>query len=219
MCGLCKGGDRSATCVEPTGDGNNEDPLCNLKYTAFTFIDGKFYAFQGSKLWRFRGNGRLISNRKGDKAKKFFKKLPKSPAGAFVYANGNVGFVKGSMIYVYSGKTLVSGYPKTLESLGLPKNFKAAFHRPDEGKGGKTYFMKGDKVWRYDEAKERLDSAYPKLINGVFPGLRSDPSGAFHDGEGTLHVVFSKKYFTVSEDNSISSKSKPISGKLRIPDC
>lgn len=103
------------------------------------------------------------------------------------------------MIYVYSGKTLVSGYPKTLESLGLPKNFKAAFHRPDEGKGGKTYFMKGDKVWRYDEAKERLDSAYPKLINGVFPGLRSDPSGAFHDGEGIFnffYVIYEFDFFS-----------------------
>lgn len=44
--------------------------------------------------------------------------------------------------------------------------------------------MKGDKVWRYDESKERLDNGYPKLLADVFPGLRSDPSGAFIDGEG-----------------------------------
>lgn len=218
MCGLCKGGDQSIPC-ETSGDGGAGDDICNIKFSAFVYIAGKLYAFEGKQVWRFRGDGRLISDRAGDKARKYFKKLPKSPAGAFVLANGNVGFVKGSKIYRYAGKSLVQGYPKTLASLNLPKNFKAAFHRPEQGSSGKTYFMKGEQIWRLDEARQRLDNGYPKRIADVFPGAKNNPTGAFVNDNGVIHFVYGRKYYKVSSDNSVTSKAKTLTAKYRLPEC
>lgn len=88
----------------------------------------------------------------------------------------------GNEYYKYNGLELVAGFPKPIKTLDprLPANLDAVI---GYSKFSKTYFIKGRKVWRFDELKQQVDEGYPTNIKRVFPGVPSPVSSAFvHNG-------------------------------------
>lgn len=67
----------------------------------------------------------------------------------FERGDGNIVFFVGDKYYVFSGVTLVHGYPKPLTHLGLPDTLKQVDGAMVWGHNGKTYFFSGEDYWRY----------------------------------------------------------------------
>ena len=85
---------------------------------------------------------------------------------------------QGNKYYKYDGLSLLHGYPQPDIRFGseLPSNLDAVI---GFNHYSKTYFIKGRKVWRFDETQKRVDDGYPINIKKVFPGVPSPVSSAF----------------------------------------
>ena len=45
----------------------------------------------------------------------------------------------------------------------------------------KTYFFKGELVWRFDEVRKTVDSGWPYRIGRAWRGVPNGVTAAFHD--------------------------------------
>ena len=65
----------------------------------------------------------------------------------------------------------------------LPTSITGVLHNRENGQ---TDFLRGNKVWRYDEIEKQLMKGFPKRTNpSVFPRLPKKPNGAFFDKHST----------------------------------
>ncbi|KAE8288061.1 Collagenase 3 [Larimichthys crocea] len=92
-------------------------------------------------------------------------------------------FKTGQRVWAFSGYDLVSGYPKSISSFGLPESVKkidAALYDVDSRK---TLFFVGNEYYSYDEAKKTMDQGFPKRVDETFSGLTGKVTAAFqHSG-------------------------------------
>ncbi|CAN9501532.1 unnamed protein product [Ophioblennius macclurei] len=86
---------------------------------------------------------------------------------------------KGRQVWAFRGYDLVSGYPKPISSVGLPKTTKkvdAALYDVDSRK---TLFFVGSDYYSYDEATKTMDAGFPKPVDETFSGMTSQVTAAF----------------------------------------
>ena len=98
----------------------------------------------------------------------------------------------GEKYYLYDGRVAETPkggmqIKKGLSS-SLPKSITAALHNQDDGT---TDFIRGKKVWRFDEISRELVDGFPKRLNTeIFPEVPNKPTAAFLDKFGMFYIAF-----------------------------
>uniref|UniRef100_A0AAY4EZJ5 72 kDa type IV collagenase n=1 Tax=Denticeps clupeoides TaxID=299321 RepID=A0AAY4EZJ5_9TELE len=112
-------------------------------------------------------------------------------------------FFAGDEMYIYSASTLERGYPKKISSIGLPSDL----HRVDAafsfGKSKKTYIFAGNKFWRFNEAKKKMDPGFPKLIADAWNGVPDNIDAAFSLNQNGFSYFFKDSYYLKLDDSSL----------------
>ncbi|NXF12850.1 MMP14 protein, partial [Smithornis capensis] len=126
-------------------------------------------------FWRVRG-GRVLAGYPLPIGH-FWAGLPSGIDAAYERGDGKFVFFKGSRHWVFEEGVLAPGYPRALSELGrgVPTDRldAALLWLPS----GNTYLFRGDKYYRYNEARGAVDPDYPKSID-VW-GVPPSPRGAF----------------------------------------
>ncbi|XP_035536060.1 collagenase 3-like [Morone saxatilis] len=173
---------------DPTED-PNPDPLPNprdeqcsreLVFDAATSIRGDLFFFKNGYYWRksttFQGIRLIKVNTK-------WPRIQYVDAAFEVPNKDAVYLFEGSQywgIRAYA-KTIISGYPKSITSLGLPSSVSkvdAAVYVPSTKK---TLFFVNNQYWSYDEGRNQMDLGYPRSITQDFPAIGSKVDAAFEN--------------------------------------
>ncbi|XP_032390192.1 collagenase 3 [Etheostoma spectabile] len=144
---------------------------------AVTTQRGEMLFFKDSFFWRSSSQSNtpqlsLITS--------FWPNAPPNIDAAYESQQSDRVFLfKGVKVWAFSGYDLVSGYPKTLSSFGLPKSVKKIDAALYDAESGKTLFFVGSSYYSYDEAKKTMDQGFPKQVDQTFSGLTSKVTAAF----------------------------------------
>ncbi|XP_042270399.1 uncharacterized protein LOC121898933 [Thunnus maccoyii] len=167
----------------------NPDPLPNprdeqcsreLVFDAATSVRGDLYFFKNGYYWRKSTSFRGI---------RLIKVSTKWSGINHVDAAFEVPYK--DVVYLFEGrqywgiranaKTKISGYPKSITTLGLPSSVSkvdAAVYVPTTRK---TLIFVNNQYWSYDEARNQMDYGYPRYITQDFPGIGSKVDAAFEN--------------------------------------
>uniref|UniRef100_A0A670YEE4 Collagenase 3 n=1 Tax=Pseudonaja textilis TaxID=8673 RepID=A0A670YEE4_PSETE len=86
---------------------------------------------------------------------------------------------KVSYYYIYQGDYLLPGYPKSIHSLGLPKDVTKIDAAVFSANEKKTYYFSLDRYWSYDENSKTMKRK-PQRIQDGFPGISGKIDAVFH---------------------------------------
>lgn len=100
------------------------------------------------------------------------------------------GPVTGRHYYVFSGNTLLHGYPKSLTELGLPEELDHVDAAAVWGHNSATYIFSGTVYWKYDNKTDKMELDYPRDMS-IWKGVGYNINAAFqwHDGERILYAT------------------------------
>ncbi|XP_037632446.1 matrix metallopeptidase 30 [Sebastes umbrosus] len=171
---------------EPTED-PNPDPLPNpgneqcsrdLVFDAATSIRGELYFFKNGYYWRKSARGIRLT-----KVSRKWSRINSVDAAFEVPSKDVVVLFEGRQywgIRAYA-KTIMSGYPKSLTSLGLPSSVNKVDAAVYVATTGKTLIFVNNQYWSYDERRNQMDVGYPRYITQDFPGIGSRVDAAFEN--------------------------------------
>ncbi|XP_047373513.1 matrix metalloproteinase-27 isoform X3 [Sciurus carolinensis] len=77
------------------------------------------------------------------------------------------------------GYAVLPDYPKSIHTLGFPRNVKKIDAAVCDHSTKKTYFFVGIWCWRYDEMTQTMDRGYPQRVVKHFPGIGLRIGAAF----------------------------------------
>nr|XP_040133789.1 matrix metalloproteinase-25 isoform X2 [Ictidomys tridecemlineatus] len=139
---------------------------CEGSFDAIANIRGETFFFKGPWFWRLQPSGQLVSPRPA-RVHRFWEGLPSHvrviQAAYARRGDGRILLFSGPQFWVFRERQL-EGAARPLEELGLPPGevVDAAFSWPFNGK---TYLIRGQQYWRYDEAASRPDPGYPRDLS------------------------------------------------------
>ncbi|KAM5330205.1 matrix metalloproteinase-25 isoform 2-T3 [Glossophaga mutica] len=139
---------------------------CDGNFDAIANIRGETFFFKGPWFWRVQPSGQLVSPRPA-RLHRFWEGLPaqvKVIQAAYArHRDGRILLFSGSEFWVFQDRQL-EGAARPLAELGLPpgEEVDAVFSWP---LNGKTYLVRGQRYWRYDEAAARPDPGYPRDLS------------------------------------------------------
>ncbi|XP_071316696.1 collagenase 3-like [Trachinotus anak] len=165
--------------LEPVPTAPTTPDACDstMVLDAVASLRGEMLFFKDSFFWRSYPQSRtpqqtLITN--------FWPDAPVDIDAAYESRQlDSVLLFKDRRVWAFSGYDLVSGYPKSISSFGLPETVNkvdAALYDMDTGK---TLFFVGSNYYSYDEAKKAMDQGFPKRVDETFSGLTSKVTAAF----------------------------------------
>ncbi|XP_028276684.1 collagenase 3-like [Parambassis ranga] len=146
---------------------------------AVTTLRGEMLFFKDSFFWRSYPQSNtpqqtLITN--------FWPNAPVNIDAAYENPQSDtIFFFKGSRVWAFTGYRPVQGYPKTMNSFGLPRAVRkidAALH---DVASGKTLFFVGNYYFSYDESRQTMDRGFPKRVDQTFSGLTNKVTAAFQN--------------------------------------
>lgn len=184
-----------------------EPPLpayCNTTFNAVAVIYQKLYIFTSTLLWQFTLDGDILTNPDGEDQRNHFKRLPRRTQAVYErWYDGKIIFLKGKKVHIYDGdvaETPKGGAFITNElSDKLPTSITGVLHNRENGQ---TDFLRGNKVWRYDEIEKQLMKGFPKRTNpSVFPRLPKKPNGAFFDKHSHAVILKGRQYSRYTATN------------------
>ncbi|AWO99380.1 putative collagenase 3-like [Scophthalmus maximus] len=161
---------------------NPRDEQCSraLVFDAATSIRGDLFFFKNGYYWRKSSSFNGI---------RFTKVRTKWPGINYVDAAFEVP--QNDAAYMFEGrqywgikayaKTIMPGYPKSINTLGLPSSVTkvdAAVYVPTTGK---TLIFVNKQYWSYDNSRNQMDGGYPRYIYQDFPGVGSKVDAAFEN--------------------------------------
>uniref|UniRef100_A0A8C5Z364 Matrix metallopeptidase 25 n=1 Tax=Marmota marmota marmota TaxID=9994 RepID=A0A8C5Z364_MARMA len=139
---------------------------CEGSFDAIANIRGETFFFKGPWFWRLQPSGQLVSPRPA-RVHRFWEGLPSHvrviQAAYARRGDGRILLFSGPQFWVFRERQL-EGAARPLEELGLPpgEEVDAVFSWPFNGK---TYLIRGQQYWRYDEAAARPDPGYPRDLS------------------------------------------------------
>ncbi|XP_070341212.1 matrix metalloproteinase-25 isoform X6 [Equus asinus] len=139
---------------------------CEGNFDAIANIRGETFFFKGPWFWRLQPSGQLVSPRPA-RLHRFWEGLPAQvQVIQAAYArppDGRILLFSGPQFWVFQDRRL-EGAARPLTELGLPPGeaVDAVFSWPQNGK---TYLIRGQRYWRYDEAAARPDPGYPRDLS------------------------------------------------------
>ncbi|KAL4657326.1 collagenase 3-like [Arapaima gigas] len=149
----------------------------DIVFDAVTTLQGSRLFFKGRFMWRLYAQS---SRPELSFIKDLWPDIYNNIDAAYESLRTDSLFIfKGQKVWAFSGSKIVSGYPKTLSSLGLPtwvKKITAALYDRDSGK---VLLITNSIYYCYDELKKAMDKGYPKLLMMGFPGVQSHITSAF----------------------------------------
>lgn len=181
----------------PTQGRVSRPPICNdASIDAITRLrDGTTHVFKGEEYYRLSRTG--IDNGYPRKIHWDWRGV-QGPIDAAVTWDDSFTFIfKDDKYWKFDGMKPVSGYPRKIREgfKGLPDKIDAAFVWSGNGK---TYFIKGDRYWRW--AKYGIDFGYPKQLN-VWVNLPPRVTAAFKWQNGRTYFFNGDTYYRFNDKN------------------
>nr|XP_020027466.1 matrix metalloproteinase-25 isoform X2 [Castor canadensis] len=139
---------------------------CEGNFDAIANIRGEIFFFKGPWFWRLQPSGQLVSPRPA-RLHRFWEGLPthvKVIQAAYARRrDGRILLFSGSEFWVFQDRQL-EGAARPLAEFGLPagEEVDAVFSWPFNGK---TYLIRDQQYWRYDEEAARPDPGYPNDLS------------------------------------------------------
>ncbi|XP_058267606.1 collagenase 3-like [Hemibagrus wyckioides] len=147
-----------------------------LVLDAVATLRGERLFFKGSFFWRLIGTNSVQQQL----IKSFWPEAPDNIDAAYENTvQDRLYLIKDQSVWAFSAYDLVSGFPKSLSSLGLPANVKKVSAALFNQNTGKTLYFVDNKYYSYDENKKKMDTGYPKLVEQGFPGVTGKITAAF----------------------------------------
>ncbi|XP_064206024.1 collagenase 3a [Anguilla rostrata] len=148
-----------------------------LVLDAVTTLRGEIMFFKGRFFWRSYPQGREAVQ---SLIKSFWPELPDNLDAAYEsQSTDRVYLFKDRQVWALAGYDLVRGYPKSISSMGLPNTVKKITAALYEEHSGKTLLFVDNYYYSYDEARQAMDSGFPKLVEDGFPGMSGKVTAAF----------------------------------------
>ncbi|KAL4593416.1 collagenase 3-like isoform X2 [Arapaima gigas] len=149
----------------------------NLVLDAVSSLRGEMFFFKNRFFWR---SSSQLPQPELTLIKSFWPDIPENIDAAYENVRTDRVFVfKGEKVWALSAYDVVSGYPKTLSSMGLPATVKKITAALYDEVSGKTLFFDNKLYYSYDEAKKTMDKGYPKLVEKTFAGMQGGVTAAF----------------------------------------
>ncbi|XP_071511712.1 stromelysin-1-like [Diadema antillarum] len=164
---------------------------CNKAFDAADVIDGVLHVFKDRRFWRIKKTGKLLSPAHGEKTKRRFPRLPRKIDGIYQRKDGHIIALKGHMHWMYKGKKLLPGYPRSVRTRNMPGHVNAILHFKQYNK---TYFFRSSYVWRYDERRQQVDAGFPTFTKDVFMGIQTPVDAVFQYKDKNTYFLQRKKY-------------------------
>ncbi|KAL0994366.1 hypothetical protein UPYG_G00121210 [Umbra pygmaea] len=164
---------------EPTPPSTPDACDPNLVLDAVSTLRGEKMFFKGRFFWRSYAQS---SRPELNLIKTFWPELPENIDAAYEsLQSDNVFLFKGRKVWALNGYDIVSGYPKSLKSVGLPSAVKKVDAAIYDTFSRKILFFVGDSYYSYDEEKKRMDRGFPKQVEEGFPGMTSKVTAAIQN--------------------------------------
>ena len=102
--------------------------------------------------------------------------------------------------WVFEGRARIEGPLEiTNKELNLPKELADMDASLAWGGNRQTYFLKGDKFWRYNNEMKRVDDSYPKLIQEAWRGLPNNLDAAVQWKNGKSYFFKDLNYYQLDD--------------------
>ncbi|ENN71228.1 hypothetical protein YQE_12156, partial [Dendroctonus ponderosae] len=209
--------ERTATS-SPKEYPNGETPpdTCDTSYDAVAVIRRELFIFKDKYFWRIGDNGQVTSGYPAE-INRLFRGFPKTLThvdAVFERADGNIVFFVDDKFYLFSGVSLVPGYPKPLTELGLPNNLKKIDGAMVWGHNGNTYFFSGKDYWKFDDNEQEVEKDYPRKIHPMWKGVGTDIDAVFQWKDGKTYFFKDKGFWKF---NDIRMRVDHYEQKLSAP--
>ncbi|EHB03150.1 Matrix metalloproteinase-25 [Heterocephalus glaber] len=188
---------------------------CEGHFDAIANIRGETFFFKGPWFWRLQPSGQLVSTRPA-RLHRFWEGLPsyvKVIQAAYArHRDGRILLFSGPQFWVFQDRQ-VEGTAQPLTELGLPagEEVDAVFSWP---LNGKTYLIRGQQYWRYDEAAARPDPGYPRDLR-LWEGAPPSPDDVTVSNAGDTYFFKGVHYWRFPKG---SVKTEPDSPQPMGPE-
>lgn len=168
---------------------------CDGNFDAIANIRGETFFFKGPWFWRLQPSGQLVSPRPA-RLHRFWEGLPPQvkviQAAYSRHRDGRILLFSGSQFWVFQDRQL-EGAARPLAELGLPpgEEVDAVFSWP---LNGKTYLVRGQRYWRYDDAAARPDPGYPRDLS-LWEGAPHAPDDVTVSNTGDTYFIKGTHYW------------------------
>uniref|UniRef100_A0A8C5Z7K2 Matrix metallopeptidase 25 n=1 Tax=Marmota marmota marmota TaxID=9994 RepID=A0A8C5Z7K2_MARMA len=182
---------------------------CEGSFDAIANIRGETFFFKGPWFWRLQPSGQLVSPRPA-RVHRFWEGLPSHvrviQAAYARRGDGRILLFSGPQFWVFRERQL-EGAARPLEELGLPpgEEVDAVFSWPFNGK---TYLIRGQQYWRYDEAAARPDPGYPRDLS-LWEGAPPAPDDVTVGNTGDTYFFKGAHYWRFPK-GQVLSPAAPI---------
>ncbi|XP_058042335.1 stromelysin-1-like isoform X1 [Ahaetulla prasina] len=152
---------------------------CNpgLTFDAVTTFRGEIMFFWNKYFWRKLPQYTEIEL---NLISEFWSFLPSGVDAASENNEKDETFLfKGNQFWVVKGDYVLPGYPKTIHSLGFPKDVTKIDAAVFSANEQKTYYFSSDRYWSYDEDSKTMNRR-PQRIQDGFPGISGKIDAVFH---------------------------------------
>ena len=185
----------------------------------FTLVArGEMFVFKGPYLWRF-SRPRFVNMHPAIVTSTMFRfghYVDRLDAG-YERFDGGITFFRGSLYYVFYGRDLAPGYPRTLTQLGLPRSVNRIIGATPRGDRRRVYFIsdKGE-MFLYDDRKNVLIERVGTLnsvYNGAENSLHSDIRATNREDDEDYYY-YEKPASSSATSSSSSSMNRKIINTL-----
>ncbi|XP_075384182.1 matrix metalloproteinase-25 [Tenrec ecaudatus] len=192
---------------------------CEGNFDAVANIRGETFFFKGPWFWRLQPTGQLVSPRPAQ-LHRFWEGLPmqvKVIQAAYARPrDGRIILFSGPQFWVFKDRQL-EGAAMPLTTLGLPpgEQVDAVFSWP---LNGKTYLVRGQQYWRYDEAAASPDPGYPRSLS-LWEGAPSAPDDVTISNTGDTYFFKGTYYWRFAKGSVMADADSPLPMGPRWLDC
>ncbi|CAH1135832.1 unnamed protein product [Ceutorhynchus assimilis] len=174
---------------------------CDTTYDAVAVIRRELFIFKDKWFWRIGDNGVVTSGYPAE-ITRLFRGFPRSLShvdAVLERSDGNIMFFVDDRYYLFSGVSLMPGYPKTLTELGLSSSVRKIDGAMIWGHNGKTYFFSGDQYWRFDDEELKVEMDYPRNMSRMWKGVGTDIDAVFQWKDGKTYFFKGKGFWKFND--------------------
>uniref|UniRef100_A0A8D2E3U6 Matrix metalloproteinase-25 n=1 Tax=Sciurus vulgaris TaxID=55149 RepID=A0A8D2E3U6_SCIVU len=182
---------------------------CEGSFDAIANIRGETFFFKGPWFWRLQPSGQLVSPRPA-RLHRFWEGLPAHvrviQAAYARRGDGRILLFSGAHFWVFQERQL-EGAARPLAELGLPpgEEVDAVFSWPFNGK---TYLIRGQQYWRYDEAAASPDPGYPRDLS-LWEGAPPAPDDVTVSNTGDTYFFKGAHYWRFPKGSVKTAPDSP----------